>query len=181
MGFHVALLRAVNVAGHGSIGMAALRSFFDDLGFEEARTLLQSGNVVFRHNGPSDAALAGRLEREAEKRLGLRTAFFVRTAAEWQSVVAGNPFPAEAEHDPGHLVAMFLKTEPSAAAVAALQTAVKGPELVRAGSGRHVYVTYPDGIGRSKLTVGVIERALGGPATGRNWNTVLKLLALATA
>ena len=178
MTVQIALLRAVNVAGHGTVAMATLRTFFAELGFDGARTLLQSGNVVFAGAGPSNAALERRLEGEAEKRLGLRTTFFVRTAADWASLIAQNPFSEEAERDPGHLVVVCLKAAPKAAAVTALQAAIKGPEIVRAGS-RHVYITYPAGIGKSRLTAVVLEKALGSPGTGRNWNTVLKLAALA--
>jgi uncharacterized protein (DUF1697 family) len=92
-------------------------------------------------------------------------------------VVAGNPFPDEAERDPGHLVVMFLKTAPRAKAVQALQAAIEGPESVRA-AGKHLYVAYPAGIGRSKLTNTLIEKKLGVRGTGRNWNTVLKRAAL---
>lgn len=177
MTVRIAFLRAVNVAGHGAVAMARLRQFFAELGFDGARTLLQSGNVVFRGTGPTDAALEELLEREAEKRLGLRTTFLVRDAAEWERVIAENPFPEEAERDPAHLVVMLLKQAPTPAAVKTLQAAVKGRELVRA-EGRHAYITYPDGIGRSKLTIAVIEKNLGTRGTGRNWNTVLKLATL---
>jgi uncharacterized protein (DUF1697 family) len=173
----IALLRAVNVAGHGGVAMASLRAFFNDLGFAGARTLLQSGNVVF--DGDSGGAtLEQRLESEAAKRLGLRTIFFVRSAAEWEGLIAVNPFPDEAERDPSHLIVMCLKATPTKAAVAALQAAIKGPELVRAGR-RHVYITYPAGIGKSRLTAAVIEKALGSAGTARNWNTVKKLVDLA--
>lgn len=178
MTVRIALLRAVNVAGHGAVAMASLRTFLADLGFDDARTLLQSGNVVFTGKGGPDAALETLLETEAANRLGLRTVFFVREASEWDDIISANPFPEEAERDPSHLLAMFLKTTPTAAAVKGLQAAIKGREIVRAG-GRQVYITYPDGIGRSKLTNTVIEKALGSPGTGRNWNTVLKLAALA--
>jgi uncharacterized protein (DUF1697 family) len=173
----IALLRAVNVAGHGGVAMASLRAFFNDLGFAGARTLLQSGNVVFDGDS-AGAALELRLESEAAKRLGLRTIFFVRSAAEWEGLIAVNPFPDEAERDPSHLIVMCLKATPTKAAVAALQAAIKGPELVRAGR-RHVYITYPAGIGKSRLTAAVIEKALGSAGTARNWNTVKKLVDLA--
>ena len=179
MAICIALLRAVNVAGYGSVSMSALRTSFEDLGFAGARTLLQSGNVVFDVGSSAAEAIEHRLEAEAAKRLGLRTAFFVRTAVEWAALIAANPFPDEAERDPSHLVALCLKVKPSAAAVAGLQAAIKGPELVRVGSSRHAYISYPAGIGRSKLTAAVIERALGSVGTARNWNTVLKLDALA--
>jgi len=64
--------------------------------------------------------------------------------------------------------------------VAALQAAIKGREVVRA-KGRHAYIVYPDGIGRSRLTNVMIEKKLGTRGTGRNWNTVLKLAALTGA
>jgi len=174
----IALLRAVNVAGYGSVSMASLRAFLSDLGFAGARTLLQSGNVVFEGDPGGGPMLEQRLESEAAKRLGLRTTFFVRTAVEWDALIAANPFPDEAERDPSHLVVMCLKAAPTRAAVAALQAAVKGPEIVRAGH-RHVYITYPAGIGRSRLTAAVTEKALGSAGTARNWNTVEKLADLA--
>ncbi|HEY6234273.1 MAG TPA: DUF1697 domain-containing protein [Candidatus Elarobacter sp.] len=178
MSVHVALIRGINVGGHAMVAMADVRAFFGALGFRDARTLLQSGNVVFAGAARTDAALEARLEKEATMRLGLRTSFLVRSAAEWADVVARNPFPNEAQHDPGHLHVMFLKSAPAAPAVEALQAAVTGPEVVRAGA-RHLYITYPDGSGRSKLTGALIEKKLGTTGTARNWNTVLKLAALA--
>jgi uncharacterized protein (DUF1697 family) len=175
----VALLRAVNLPGHNKVAMADLRAFLAALGFADPRTLLQSGNLVFGSTRRTAAELERLLEAEAAKRLGLRTDFVVRTAREWQEVVARNPFREAAERDPGHLVVMFLKAAPEPSAVKALQTAITGPEQVRA-HGRQAYITYPDGIGRSRLTNAVIETKLGTRGTGRNWNTVLKLGALAT-
>ena len=174
---HVALLRAVNVAGHQMIGMADLRGFLTALGFTDVRSLLQSGNLVFRGGARTGTPLERLLETEAEERLALRTDFFVRTAAEWKAVVARNPFPAEAVRDPGHLLVMFLKDAPAAGAVRALQAAIVGREVVRA-DGREAYIVFPDGVGRSRLTTALIEKHLGTRCTGRNWNTVLKLAAL---
>ena len=177
MALHIALLRAVNVGGTGSVAMADLRDLAQELGLAEPRTLLQSGNLVFQTDEPAGTALERRLEAAAADRLGLTIGFFVRSAAEWARIIARNPFPDEAARDPSRLLVQFLKAAPSAADVAALQAAIKGPEQVRAG-GAHAYVVYPDGIGRSRLTGPMIEAKLG-PATGRNWNTILKLAALA--
>jgi uncharacterized protein (DUF1697 family) len=159
--------------------MADVRALFEQLGFRDARTLLQSGNVVFSGAERTDAELETRLEKEALKRLGLRTQFVVRSVDEWADVIARNPFPAEAKSEPSLLHVMFLKSTPQSAAVAALSAAVTGPEVIRAGV-RHLYITYPDGAGRSKLTGTLIEKKLGTSGTARNWNTVLKLEALAT-
>jgi uncharacterized protein (DUF1697 family) len=176
---HIALLRGVNLAGRRAIAMADLRALATELGFTDVTTLLQSGNLVFRSNGKTPAALERLLEAETEKRLGLRTDYYVRTGDEWREVIAGNPFATEAKKDPAHLVVLCLKKAPGAKAFDLLQRTIKGHERV-IGDGRHAYVYYPDGIGRSKLTTAIIDRAIGA-GTARNWNTVTKLAALISA
>jgi uncharacterized protein (DUF1697 family) len=173
----IALLRAINLAGRAAVTMSDLRNFFVRLGFTEVRTLLQSGNVVFRSPARSIATIERSLEADAVNRLGIQTDFFVRTAAEWQRIVANNPFREEALSDPGHLLAIVLKRAPAQKDIQALQAAIKGREVVRAGD-KHAYIVYPDGVGRSRLTSALIEKKLGTRGTGRNWNTVLKLAAL---
>jgi uncharacterized protein (DUF1697 family) len=176
----VALLRGINVGGHKPIGMADLRKFLEQLGFADAQSLLQSGNLIFRSKARTTVRLEKLLETEGRKRLGLETDFFVRTAEVWKAIIARNPFREEAERDPGHLVVVFLKDAPAAAAVDALQAAITGPEVVHA-DGRQAYITFPDGMGRSRLTHTLIEKKLGTRGTGRNWNTVLKIGVLAEA
>jgi uncharacterized protein (DUF1697 family) len=176
----LALLRGINVGGRKQVAMTDLRDLLTQLGFADARSLLQSGNLVFRTRARTDAQLERLLEAEAARRLALETDFFVRTAAEWKAVLAHNPFPREAERDSGHLVVMLLKAAPDAGDVEKLQAAVTGPEVIRA-DGRHAYIVYPNGLGRSRLTNALIERKLGTRATGRNWNTAMKLGALAGA
>jgi uncharacterized protein (DUF1697 family) len=180
MTIHIALLRAVNLPGHNKAGMADLRELLAGLGMQDARSLLQSGNLVFRSDAGTTAQLERLLAAAAQKRLGLDTDFFVRTANDWKAIIAGNPFPEEAKRDPSHLLVMFLKEAPDREDVTALQRAITGREVVRA-KGRHAYIVYPEGIGRSRLTSALIERRLGTRGTGRNWNTVLKLGALAEA
>ena len=177
---HVALLRGVNVGGQKLVAMADLRDLLARLGFADVRTLLQSGNLVFRGGTRSGAPLERWLAAETAKRLALETDFFVRTADEWKAVIAQNPFAEEAERDPAHLVVMFLRDAPGAKAAQALQDAITGREVVRA-MGRHAYIVYPDGIGPSRLTHALVEKMLGTRGTGRNWNTVLKLGALTQA
>ena len=174
---HIALLRAINVGGNKSIAMPKLRELASGLGFAEVGTLLQSGNLVFAAGNDEPATLERLLETETERRLGLSTEFFVRTTRQWAAIVAANPFPKQAKCDPSHLLMMALKDKPSAEAVKALQAVNKGAEIIRT-DGEQAYIVYPDGIGHSKLTSKLIETKLGTRATGRNWNTVLKLAAL---
>jgi uncharacterized protein (DUF1697 family) len=173
---YVALLRAINVGGANAVAMAELRAMCGELGLGDARTVLQSGNVVFR-TAIARAELEPLLEREAANRFGTTIEFVVRSADEWSALIAANPFTREAADDPAHVVVMCCKRAPEAAALAALTGAIAGREDVRA-AGADVYITYPDGIGDSKLTNAVIQRKLGTSGTARNWNTVRKIAAL---
>jgi uncharacterized protein (DUF1697 family) len=103
--------------------------------------------------------------------------YMVRSGKEWGQIVAANPFPKEAAADPGHLVVLALKGDAKAGAEQALQVAIKGPETFRV-TGKNAYIYYPAGQGESKLTPAIIEKHLGHRGTARNWNTVVKLLAL---
>lgn len=174
---YVALLRAVNLAGKNNVAMSALRAMLGDLALDDPRTLLASGNAVFGSERRSAAAIEAMLERETAARLGLETDYFVRSAREWRALVEANPFPREADAEPGRLLVLATKEAPTAASVRALQGAIRGNERVSA-VGRQLYAVYPDGVGRSKLTTARIEKHLDRRVTGRNWNTVLKLLAL---
>jgi uncharacterized protein (DUF1697 family) len=177
---HIALLRAINLPGHNKLTMAPLRTLLTELGMENVQSLLQSGNLVFQTDARSTARLEDQLAAAVAKRFKVTTEFFVRSAADWKRVIAANPFPKEARDDPGHLLVIFLKAAPKPAHLAALECAIKGRERVRL-DGRHAYVVYPDGVGRSKLTAALIERHLETTGTGRNWNTVLKLGEMADA
>jgi uncharacterized protein (DUF1697 family) len=176
---HIALLRGINVGGHRQVGMTNLRNFLTELGFENVKSLLQSGNLVFGSRSRFGAELERYLEMEAGRRLALEVDIFVRTAEEWKAIVRLNPFRKEAERDPGHLVVLFLKNAPAAKDVALLQADIVGKEVVRA-KGKQAYIFYPNGQGRSKLTGTMIEKRIGR-GTGRNWNTVLKLDVIAKA
>ncbi len=154
--------------------MADLRALLERLGMHDVRSVLQTGNLVFSATEGAGGELEGVLERAALDRLALRTDVLVRDVAEWNTVIGSNPFPVEAERDPSHLVVVFLKSAPAKGAIEILRQAVKGREIVH-GADRHLYVTYPDGIGDSRLTGTLIEAKLGVRGTARNWNTVRKL------
>ncbi len=175
----LALLRGINVSGRNKVSMGDLRAFASDLGMEGVQTLLQSGNLVFQKPvGSTPAKLEKLLEAEFVRRHNQKIDFLVRGADEWAEIVSGNPFREMAGSDPGHLVVVFLKDAPDADAVKELRAAVRGPEVIFV-EGRQAYITYPAGIGDSKLTNVVVEKKLGTRGTARNWNTVLKLGVLA--
>jgi uncharacterized protein (DUF1697 family) len=174
---YVGVLRAINLGSHNKIAMSDLRTMLEKLGFDEPKTLLLSGNIVFKCDTGSCATLEQQLEAASTKHLKVTTDYFVRSAKEWQAIVENNPFTKEARADPARVIMMCLRGAPSAAQLKALQASITGREVVKA-NGRHAYFVYPDGQGRSKLTIQKIEKALGTRGTARNWNTVLKLAEL---
>ncbi len=175
----VALLRAVNVGGTGIIRMADLKSICEKAGFRDVATLLQSGNVVFRATG-TDKSVAKKLADAIEKSHKFRPAIMVRTADEIAEAMEHNPYKVEEKTDPGHLIVAFAADPPAAGAAERIAAVKVNQERLQL-RGRELYIHYATGQGTSKVTNAVLERALGVPATARNWNTVGKLLALARA
>ncbi len=176
MARYVALLRGINVGGARKLPMAELASLLGALGLEDVVTYIQSGNVVFRVPDGDPAKLAPSIEQAIERDTGLDVAVLLRAPAELARVVRSNPF-----HDDDGAVSklqvVFLDRKPVQAAVARLDPNRSPPDEFRV-QGAEVYVRYPNGSGRSKLTLDYFERTLRVRATARNWNTVLKLLAL---
>lgn len=165
MALSVAFIRGINVGGNKPLPMAVLKSACESAGLSDVRTLLQSGNVIFNTTHRNPAALI-------EKALDMDVTVIVRTIDELRKIIDKNPFEHEAKNDPGRLVVMFLEREPSAT----LES--PGREVIEP-SGRELFIYYPDGQGRTKLTNAFIEKKLGMRGTARNWNTVTKLLAMA--
>ena len=168
------MLRAVNVGGR-RLAMADFKAALAAEGLTDAVTVAATGNAVVAAKAAK--GLEAKLEAGLARELGGALDVFVRDGGELSRIVAENPFPQMAREDPAHLVVMFLKGAPEAAAVAGLAAKIAGRETVAAGPGC-LYACYPDGIGTSKLTTAMIERALRLRGTGRNWNTVRKLTDL---
>jgi uncharacterized protein (DUF1697 family) len=174
----VSMLRGVNVGGHNQIKMEDLRALCETLGLRDVQTYIQSGNVVFRAKERDLAHLAERIADAIEERRGFRPGVVVRTSAELRAAVDRNPFPAQAAADPGRLVAIFLSAGPDPDALAKTLRINVGPEIIRF-DGRELYIYFPNGQGRSKLTLPLVEKTLKTAGTGRNWNTAIKLLEMA--
>ncbi|HEX4560281.1 MAG TPA: DUF1697 domain-containing protein [Gemmatimonadales bacterium] len=174
---HIALIRGINLGGKTMLAMADLRATCEKLRFKNPRTLMQSGNLVVE-SPESPAEMEHRLEQGMKKHLGRELEFFVRSPKEWDAIIKANPFPREAKVDPGRLVLLCLKEKVTTAAVKDLQKKIPGRESVEAW-GREAYAYYPDGQGESKFTSTLIDRTLATRCTARNWNTVLKLAAMA--
>lgn len=178
MPIYISLLRGINVGGNKIIKMEALRALYETLGFTDAKTLLQSGNVVFQSDLTNRHEIATSIEQGIETTFNCQSMLFIRTMTEWQAIVANHLFTEDALQDPSKLLVTFLMETPSKDALQGLMDSHDGPEVIR-HQGRELYIYYPDGMGKSKLSNPVIERKLKILGTGRNWNTVMKLLRLA--
>src|SRR3954468_12760602 len=103
---YIGVLRAINLGSHNRIAMTDLRAMLEKVGCEDPKTLIVSGNVVFRNASASCDKVEKMLEAASTRHLGVTTDYFVRTAKEWNAIIAANPFPKEATTDPGHLIMM---------------------------------------------------------------------------
>ncbi len=176
----VSLLRAVNVGGHASIKMADLRALYESLRFKDVQTYVQSGNVVFRTDEKDLPKLAKRIQTAIEKRFSVKPGVMLRTAEEMRDVVARNPFAKRRGIEPAKLLAYFLEDKLSAEASAQLRELPLSSEELTP-SGKELFIYFSNGMGKSKLPWGKLEKICTRPGTGRNWNSVTKLLAMAEA
>lgn len=173
----VSLLRGVNVGGH-TIKMDALRSLYESLGLRKVETFIQSGNVVFTTQARDRAALAKRIEDAIERSFGFHCDVILRNAAEMRDALARNPFAERPGIDPARLLITFLASDPDPGGRANVLAMDIHPDELHI-DGREVYVYFPNGIARPKLSWPLVGKYLKTPATGRNLTTVCKLLALA--
>jgi uncharacterized protein (DUF1697 family) len=174
----VSMLRAVNLGSHNKIKMETLRTLYTTLKFENPQTYLQSGNVIFKTGERNRDLVARRIQSAIEKKFGCRTEIILRTAAELRSVVAGNPFAKRSDIEPGKLLVTFLLADPGDAARENLRKQRFAPEELHVAD-RELYIYFPDGVGKSKLPFARIHKILNTPGTGRNWNSVTKILEIA--
>jgi uncharacterized protein (DUF1697 family) len=166
----IALLRGINV-GNNILKMDRLRALCTELGAENVRTYVQSGNVVFEGKGTA-AHWTTQLEKKLDGATRLPVSIMVRTAAEIAAVVDGNLFLKEKEIDTARLAVTFLQQAPSKEALAKLHVLEIGSERFRL-AGREIYLHCPNGFAKAKLYL--LDKVLGQKTTVRNWNTVLTL------
>jgi uncharacterized protein (DUF1697 family) len=172
------MLRGVNLGAHNRIKMEALRAFYESLGLLDVQTYVQSGNLVFRTEERNLAALGKSIEDGIERGFGFRTGAVLRTTSELRDAIAKNPFAARRNIDPSKLLVTFLSAAPDAESRGNALAIKTFPEELRI-DGREVYIYFPNGMARPKMSWPRIERALKTWGTGRNWNTVTKLLEMA--
>jgi uncharacterized protein (DUF1697 family) len=174
MAVYVALLRGINVGGHRRIKMDRLRKSFETLGFEQVKTYIQSGNVVFNSAKPSPAGLSKRIEESILRDFGHSVLVISRTLDEMGKTIESNPFPKKRGIDQAKLHVMFLPEIPVPSDLKQLEELTTAPDQSRC-LGKEIYLYLPNGIAESSLANNPLERRLLKRATMRNWRTVSNL------
>ncbi len=179
MSIYVALLRGINVSGQRKVPMARLRALCEGLGYTEVTTYLQSGNVVFQAPRRPTTVLASAIEERIAAELGFDVPVLVRTKEALHAVATTNPL-LDGGVDAASLHVVFLEGRPSPTALAALDALAAEPFAPDrfVASGSEIYLSCPNGYGRTKLTNAFFERRLDTHATTRNWKTVTNLVGL---
>lgn len=172
----IALLRGINVGKNNRIAMADLRELLGNLGYDDVKTHLMSGNAVFTTT-KTPKVVAQEVAKAIDKELLAGIKVVVRSKTELAKVIADNPLPKAADEGSRFLV-LFLSDEVDPSVVKDIDTDQFAPEEFRLAQ-REIYVWCRNGIQDSKLLKALSEKRLGVTATARNWNTVTKLLDLA--
>ncbi len=174
MPIYVSMLRGINVGGHKRIKMDQLRRSFEDLGFEQVQTYIQSGNVVFKAGKLSTVKLCNKIEKQILSDFGFPVPVISRSIDEMTKTIEGNPFLSERGVDQEKLHVMFLSEAPAPAALKKLADLTAAPDQCRA-SGREIYFYLPNGVSQSVLMKSPVDRILSVVTTTRNWKTVNSL------
>jgi uncharacterized protein (DUF1697 family) len=173
---HLALLRGINLGPKNKIPMPDLAEVFTKAGCKDVRTYIQSGNVIFEAIPEISIRLPELIAKEIQKRFGHKVPVMLRTTGEMREVVRENPFFKEgAAEDIVHV--MFLADLPKPGAAKSLDPDRSPPNrfMVR---GKEIYLLFPAGFARTKLTSSYFDSKLGTIGTVRSWRTVTKLFEL---
>jgi uncharacterized protein (DUF1697 family) len=176
MNIYIVLLRGINVGGRNTLPMKELVALLEELGCQNIKTYIQSGNVAMQSAKKNTEGLSDRITLEIKKRRGFEPRVLMLEIEAFEQAAATNPFP-EAESDPKTLHVGFLASAPANPDLEGLESFKKENERFRL-DGKLFYLHAPDGIGRSKLAEKA-ERLIGVPMTLRNLRTVGKILAMA--
>ncbi len=175
---YVALLRGINLGGHKIVKMDQLRRAFQGLGFDDVKTYIQSGNVVFKGRAQAPENLVKRIERKVLRRFGFPVPVVVKTAAEIGEVIKNNPLLKEKGIDLSKLHVTFLSRAPEKGALKMLDAIAAAPDQFRC-SGAAVYLYCPNGYHETRVSNNVLEKTLKVGTTTRNWKTVNQLYQMA--
>ena len=174
---YIALLRGINVGRHKRIKMADLIKTFESIGFENVKTYLQSGNIIFEYNTVDEAKIAEEIKAKISEAFEFSVNVIIRTDDELENIVDNNPFVGKNGIALDKLHVTFLADIPDPEIISNLDINKDETERFEVIN-REVYLYCPNGYGRTKLTNDVFEKKLNTAATTRNWKTTNRLLEM---
>ena len=172
---YIALLRGINVSGHKIVKMEILRKVLGELDFENIKTYIQSGNIIFDSDVKDTGVLENRIAQKIEEHFGFLVPVMVVTRDELKTVVRKNPYPGLEDTTQPYVA--FLSEVPVAEGITILQQVDFGGDTFTAID-KTLYLHYSRSAANTKLSNAAIESKLKVWATSRNWKTVLKLIEL---
>lgn len=172
----VALLRSM-VVGKRRVSGADVRALAEAAGGTDARSVIATGNVVFRSR-KSPATLEREMEKACIAEFGKATEIIVKTAGEWRALVAANPLPNETAKAPAHILMWAMREPLPDAGLEQLRRRAAPEERVERTASGDLYMWFGGDIDASKLPAGFGLKSLGAVGTNRNWNTVMKITAV---
>jgi len=173
---YAAFLRGINVGGHNKIKMESLRETFAALGFENVKTYINSGNVIFETSETDDNKLVAEIEKAIEAEFSLKIKVMVRTMAEIEDIIKNNPFAGQFENDKD-LHVLFTGEELTEEKRELLLSNNNENEQF-AVRNREIFCLLRVSVLDSLLGKDYIGKKLKVSATGRNWRTVNKIAEL---
>lgn len=167
------------MTGHNSIRMTDLSALFIELGFKDAETFIQSGNVIFSDpGGILHSALSVNIEQAILRKFNYNIPVMIRTDHELRDLFSSNPFLSETNFDPSKMAVLLLHDEPSEAQIQKVAGIDYPPDKFKI-IGREIFVYCPNGFGKTKIYTNFFERKMGVTGTGRNWKTITTILNIA--
>ena len=173
MPIRIALLRSM-VIGRRRVSGADVRALAETVGGTDARSVIATGNVVFRSR-KAPATLEREMEKACAAAFGRATEIVVKTAGDWRALLAANPFPKEAESSPARVLVWAMRDPLPDAGLAQLRRRAAPDERVERTADGDIYMWFGGDIDASKLPAGFGLKSLGVVGTNRNWNTVRKI------
>jgi len=175
---YITMLRGVNMTGHNTIKMTRLAEMFRQLGYSDAETYIQSGNIVFSCRNSRIDEVSSAIRKAILSEFSLDIAVITRTPDEIKKIIAVNPFLEEPGFDPSKMAVVFLELKPSEEQILKVAGIDYPPDKFRI-IGSEIYIYCPNGFGKTKLYTNFFEAKMKVTGTARNWTTVNKLLEMA--
>jgi uncharacterized protein (DUF1697 family) len=176
---YISFLRGINMTGHNSIRMTDLSSLYKNLGFNDAETYIQSGNVIFSNVDDVPVhEIASTIERSILKRFNYNVPVLIRTVEEMRKLISANPFIAQENFESSKMAVMLLYEKTTKAQIQKVIDIDYPPDKFKI-IGKEIFIYCPNGFGRTKLYTNFFEKKMGVTGTARNWKTITTILQIA--